>query len=66
MSWSEMKPSRHSSVAIFQTFFLFLIPSLGTLVERSPYFHQDPFPCAALVFKNRLLGLANFPEGKIM
>ena len=25
--------------------------------------HRNPFPCAALVFKNRLLGLANFLGG---
>ena len=27
--------------------------------------HRNPFPCAALVFKNRLLGLANFLGGKM-
>jgi len=27
--------------------------------------HQDPLPCAVLVFKNRLLGLANFLGGKM-
>jgi len=28
--------------------------------------HRDPLPCAALVFKNRLLGLANFLGGKML
>jgi len=28
-------------------------------------YHQNPFPCAALVFKNRLLGLSNFLGGKM-
>jgi len=28
--------------------------------------HQDPLPCAALVFKNRLLGLVNFLAGKMI
>ena len=27
--------------------------------------HRDPIACAALVFKNRLLGLANFLGGKM-
>jgi len=28
--------------------------------------HRGPFPCAALVFKNGLLGLANFLGGKML
>ena len=28
--------------------------------------HQDPIACAPLVFKNRLLGLVNFPGGKML
>jgi len=27
--------------------------------------HQDPFPCAAVVFKTRLLGLVNFLTDKM-
>jgi len=28
--------------------------------------HRDPLPCATLVFKNGLLGLANFPSRKMI
>ena len=34
-------------------------------VSGSKRRHRNPFPCAALVSKNRLLGLANFLGGKM-
>jgi len=39
-----------------------LLPSSQT---TRLHLHQDPFPCAALVFKTRLLGKPNFLAGKI-
>ena len=33
---------------------------------RKEKLHRDPLPCAMLVFKNSLLGLANFLAGKML
>ena len=44
------------------------LPSFSHLAKNCQIYlhrHRKPFACAALVFKNRLLGLANFLGGKM-
>jgi len=36
------------------------------LRTHTKFVHRDTIACAALVFKNRLLGLANFLGGKML